>query len=153
MGSLADYIEEYIKRLFQEATRDVIEIQRSQLAKMFGCVPSQINYVLSTRFTVENGYIVESRRGGGGYIRVIKINRRALPDVSAMIADGLGDALTEAEADRMLDRLQDLGLITEGERLSAKAVLSRELTGIPRELSPLVRARLLRGILTLILRQ
>ena len=67
MSSLSDLIEQYLRDLLEK--RDSIEIQRRQLAQMFRCAPSQINYVLETRFTMEDGYLIVSRRGGGGYIK------------------------------------------------------------------------------------
>jgi len=73
MLTLSDYIEEYIKRLLSMTANQYVEIQRNELAEKFNCVPSQINYVLSTRFTPERGYVVQSRRGGKGYIRIMKI--------------------------------------------------------------------------------
>ena len=73
MRNLSDEIEEYIKRLISLNPRHLVDIQRGELAVKFSCVPSQINYVLSTRFTPERGYLVESKRGGGGYIRINRI--------------------------------------------------------------------------------
>ena len=73
MGTLADQIESYIKRLLAEHN-GVVELKRGDLAGAFMCVPSQINYVLETRFTAQQGYIVESRRGGGGYIRIVRLS-------------------------------------------------------------------------------
>ena len=72
MRSLSDFIEKHILELLNESQKDYIELQRRQLAETFRCVPSQINYVLQTRFTPERGFIVESRRGGGGYIRIVR---------------------------------------------------------------------------------
>ena len=69
---MSDMIEEFIKELFEEENK--IEIQRNDLAEKFNCVPSQINYVISTRFRPSQGYYVESKRGGGGHIRIKKIN-------------------------------------------------------------------------------
>jgi len=71
--TLSDYIEDYIKKLLSMTAHQYVELQRSELADKFKCVPSQINYVLSTRFTPERGYLVQSRRGGKGYIRIMKI--------------------------------------------------------------------------------
>jgi len=68
--SLADKIEQYIKALIESSGEGQIEIQRSELAETFCCVPSQVTYVISTRFTREEGYISESRRGGKGYVRI-----------------------------------------------------------------------------------
>jgi transcriptional regulator CtsR len=73
MNTLADQIESYIKRLLTEHD-GVVELRRGDLAGVFMCVPSQINYVLETRFTTQQGYIVESRRGGGGYIRIVRLS-------------------------------------------------------------------------------
>ena len=73
MHNMSDIIEQYIKRLFEEADEDVVEIQRAHIAQRFDCVPSQLNYVIKTRFTNEHGYEIESKRGGGGYIRITKI--------------------------------------------------------------------------------
>lgn len=73
MDTLADQIERYIKGLLTEGD-GVVELKRGDLAGVFMCVPSQINYVLETRFSTEQGYIVESRRGGGGYIRIVRLS-------------------------------------------------------------------------------
>ncbi|HHX95206.1 MAG TPA: CtsR family transcriptional regulator, partial [Clostridia bacterium] len=72
MGSLADEIERYIKEMLEKSRQRAVRLNRSQLAEMFDCVPSQINYVLSTRFSTERGYYVESRRGGGGYLLITR---------------------------------------------------------------------------------
>lgn len=71
---ISDMIEEFIKELFDEEEQEAIEIQRNELAHQFNCVPSQINYVISTRFRPSQGYYVESKRGGGGNIKIRKIN-------------------------------------------------------------------------------
>jgi len=74
MLTLSDYIEDYLKKLLAVSPGQYVEIQRNELAEKFRCVPSQINYVLSTRFTPERGYLVQSRRGGRGYIKVMRID-------------------------------------------------------------------------------
>lgn len=73
MASLTDHIEDYLKRMLAISTRNFVEIQRVELARKFACVPSQVNYVLNSRFSPARGYLVESRRGGGGYIRIYRI--------------------------------------------------------------------------------
>lgn len=79
MASLTDHIESYLNKLLALSTRSYVEIQRAELARKFSCVPSQVNYVLSSRFSLARGYLVESRRGGGGYIRIYRIvNPQAL---------------------------------------------------------------------------
>ncbi|MBU0278912.1 CtsR family transcriptional regulator [Gemella sp. zg-570] len=73
MNNMTDIIEQYIKQLFLEAKDDYITLKRSNVAEKFDCVPSQLNYVIKTRFTPEHGFIIESKRGGGGFIRITKI--------------------------------------------------------------------------------
>jgi len=85
---ITDRIEAFINELMRDEA-DFTEFGRNEIAEVFGCVPSQINYVISTRFSPERGYVVESRRGGGGYIRIRKINLGEASDVIAGIADGV----------------------------------------------------------------
>ena len=92
MSSLSKQIEEYIKALLEQESAGVIEIQRNFLSEYFHCVPSQINYVLSTRFTPLQGYMVESRRGGGGFVRIVSLQLAE--------DDDLQDALTETVGGR-----------------------------------------------------
>lgn len=80
---LSDLIEEYICEIIEK--NEIAELKRSELASMFNCVPSQINYVLSTRFIPELGFYVESRRGGGGYIKISKINLKEQDYVSNIL--------------------------------------------------------------------
>lgn len=70
---ISDKIEAFITELLKDDTDEWLELKRNELASIFGCVPSQINYVISTRFNPEHGYVVESRRGGGGYLRIKQI--------------------------------------------------------------------------------
>ena len=102
MGNLTQDIERYLKSLLDQADEGVLVVQRSVLSEKFCCVPSQINYVLRTRFTPTNGYIVETRRGGGGYVRIksIPINSahdfRPLMDASIHYeGSGLAAAATD----------------------------------------------------------
>lgn len=78
MRNISDIIENYLKKVLEMSEDDLVEIKRSEIADKFQCVPSQINYVINTRFTIERGYIVESKRGGGGYIRIIKVQSHDL---------------------------------------------------------------------------
>jgi len=139
--SLAGQIEQYLKELLE--VQDYIELQRSELAGIFSCVPSQINYVLSTRFTPTQGYIVESRRGGGGYVRIVKLswdelsadNREGFPNVEE---GGIG----QGEAEGILQRLQEEGIITGREYLLLRAMLDRQTLGGNRQEQDQLRARL-----------
>ena len=73
MRNISDIIESYLKQVLEMSEKEIVEIKRNEIADKFQCVPSQINYVINTRFTIEKGYVVESKRGGGGYIRIIKV--------------------------------------------------------------------------------
>ena len=140
--SLAGQIEKYLKDLLE--AQDYIELQRSQLAEVFRCVPSQINYVLSTRFTPTQGYIVESRRGGGGYLKIVKLSWEDLSadhmeGFPAMGEEGVG----QGEAEGVLRRLREEEMITDREFMLLRALLDRKiLDGCPRDQDQL-RARLL----------
>lgn len=72
-NNMTDIIERYIKELLQESNEDFVTLKRSNVAEKFDCVPSQLNYVIKTRFTPEHGFIIESKRGGGGFIRITKV--------------------------------------------------------------------------------
>ena len=73
MRNISDIIENYLKKVLELSETEIVEIKRGEMADKFQCVPSQINYVINTRFTIERGYLVESKRGGGGYIRITKV--------------------------------------------------------------------------------
>ena len=93
---MSDLITSEIIRMLNESEENTAEIQRNEFAGLIGCAPSQINYVLSSRFTPEHGYIIESRRGGGGYIRIKRVmlnSSSALMHVINSIGDTI-DALT-----------------------------------------------------------
>lgn len=117
---LSDIIEDFIKRMISED--GMAEIQRNELAGRLGCVPSQINYVITSRFTPEQGYIVESRRGGGGYIRIQPV-RLDHSQMLMHIVNGVGDALDAKTARVFIRNLYGGGLISEeAARLMAAAV-------------------------------
>jgi len=136
MGNLADAIERYLHQLLME--HEPLEVQRRELALLFRCVPSQINYVLETRFTTARGYVVESRRGGGGYIRISR-----LPDGG--LAATLGERVDPDEVPELLARLAREGIITRVEAL----VLQEGLSGSVAD-PGIAMARMLRIVLTLL---
>lgn len=129
MASLSDVIEDFLLRMLQRSNGRV-EIRRSELAEIFNCYPSQINYVLSTRFTFERGYIVESRRGGGGYIRIVRV---ALPSeanrLRQFLEETLGGEISAQAAANLLKRLEEEKIITRREAEIMGVVLKDHLLG------------------------
>ena len=126
MANLSDYIEEHLKKLLALSPRNYVEIQRHELARKFTCVPSQINYVLGSRFTLESGYLVESRRGGGGYIRIYRVDpnkRRYWQDVLEKTAGG---EFNPARAARLIKRCCEERALTLREAQMIEALLKDE---------------------------
>ncbi len=94
---MTDILEQYIMNLFKEATEDHIIIKRSNVAQKFDCVPSQLNYVIKTRFTPEHGFIIESKRGGGGFIRITKITLHTNKDYIDYLIETVDNEIIEVE--------------------------------------------------------
>lgn len=150
MANLADKIERYLKEHLSRT--EILEVRRAMLAALFDCAPSQINYVLTTRFTPERGYLVESRRGGGGYIRIIRLNIKNLEDLQDLIERQIGDAVSQNEALHIIGRLQEEGLIDDREAAMMEAAMRREVLGLELPYRDALRASLLKAMLTAILR-
>lgn len=143
MASLADIIEEYIVSLIEQGD-GVAEIQRALLANQFRCAPSQITYVLSSRFSPERGYIVESKRGGGGYIRVVKVD---LEDDIRELVSSVGSHLSQEEAYAYLDRLFNEGYIDQRAYQTFRSALSRKTLLVDLPLRDYLRARIFKAML------
>jgi transcriptional regulator CtsR len=143
--TLADQIEAYLLRLLAERT--AVELQRTQLAQQFACAPSQINYVLLTRFTPARGFLVESRRGGGGYIRVVRI-----PTDLGSAVTAVPESLSQTEAEHVIDRLREDGLCGEREAQLMRAAVDRNALGLPLPLRDRVRASVLRAMVAALVR-
>ena len=128
MSNLAGNIELYIRRLLDASPNATISLQRRELAEHFACVPSQINYVLSTRFTLERGYLVESRRGGGGYLRIrrLDLSRDRVLQLLKMRQSLAGQNFSLQNATDFIYRLVEARLVTRREGLLMKAVISLE---------------------------
>ncbi|GAB6172317.1 CtsR family transcriptional regulator [Paradesulfitobacterium aromaticivorans] len=153
MGNLADRIEEYLKRILEQTDEGYIILQRSVLADVFSCAPSQINYVLDTRFTVERGYLVESRRGGGGHLRIVRLVLSTDGQFEQVMRQLVGDQLTPERAFGLIERLQEEGLLSGREAAVLKTVFSRE--SLDKEVAnpDVIRARLMKRILTTLARE
>lgn len=134
---MSDLIANFINEMLMDGG-GVAELQRKSLANQFSCVPSQINYVIETRFTPENGYAVESQRGGGGYIRIVRLMDNAQSTLAA-VARGIGTALTQNEAAKLVRSLMHAELLTPRE---AQLLLSACSDGALAEQDALSRDRL-----------
>ena len=111
--NMSDLIESYLKNVL--LSNETVEIRRSEIADQFNCVPSQINYVINTRFTIQQGYVVESKRGGGGYIRIMKVNLVDEMDVLNTLGDLIPPQLSVREANHLLQNLYENELISKRE--------------------------------------
>ena len=141
MASLTRVIEKHINNLLSEMEEQAVSLRRKELAEFFGCVPSQINYVLRSRFTPERGYIVESQRGGHGYIRIYRLSYDVPEEKINHIEDIVGDAITEQEAKRLLSSLQEREMVDSRERLLIEVALrhAEELGSTEFDVSPYKR--------------
>ena len=142
---MSDMIEEFIKELFNDDD-EYIEIQRNDLAEHFNCVPSQINYVISTRFKPSQGYYVESRRGGGGYIKIKKVNMAKNNYLMHIIAS-LDDQITSNEVDIFLSNFLSYKIISEKEAKLLKVATSDNILSLVHENRDKLRANIFKNML------
>jgi transcriptional regulator of stress and heat shock response len=147
MRNISDVIEQYLKQIIEGNEEALIEVKRSELASQFDCVPSQINYVIRTRFTEEKGYVVESKRGGGGYIRIIKRELDTRLAVYDQLLHLIGSSMTQHAAESMIDRLEEEEIITLRESRLMKSVIDREVLSVPLPSRDHFRARLMSAML------
>lgn len=141
---MSDAIEEFIKELFNE--EDYIEIQRNDLAEQFNCVPSQINYVIATRFKPSQGYYVESRRGGGGHIKIKKINITK-SNYFMHIINSIGDYLSRQEVDIFISNFLSYNMINETEAKLLKVATSDNVLKIAQPERDILRARIFKNMI------
>ena len=142
---MSDMIEEFIKELFTEKD-DYIEIQRNDLAQQFNCVPSQINYVISTRFKPSQGYYVESKRGGGGHIKIKKINITK-SNYFMHIINNIGDSLTSQEVDIFISNFLSYQMVTETEAKLLKVATSDNILKLSQPTRDQIRASIFKNML------
>lgn len=144
--NISDIIEQYLKSILSDSKQ--IEIKRSEIADQFDCVPSQINYVIKTRFTTQDGYIVESKRGGGGYIRIEKVNLLADTEFLDTLIDSIGDSISDNKAFNIIQGLYESKVMTQKEaNLVLAAIDKRTLNFSDKDLDKKVRARIMVGVL------
>ena len=142
--SISDLIEEFIMKSLDDD--DFIELSRNDLAKFFSCVPSQINYVLNTRFTVNRGFVVESQRGGAGYIKVLRVqdnNNNFLTNVLNLCKQ----PLSQLQACQIIDQLSERNLITERENGIIKSTISAKALNNPINMDNILRANILSQVI------
>ena len=142
---MSDIIEEFIKDLFDDEN-EAIEIQRNELAEHFNCVPSQINYVISTRFKPSQGYYVESRRGGGGHITIKKVNNTK-DDYIMHIINNIGQNLSSNEVDILISDVLSYNKKKKKEAKLLKVATSDNVLGLPKNIKDEVRARIFKNML------
>ena len=145
---LSDSIESFIKTMLNEESSEV-ELKRNELAEYFGCAPSQINYVLATRFSPDHGYLTESRRGGGGYIRIVRVVESSGQRLMYLINERIGNSIGEEECARLISQLKEQRIVTADEAaLMASAVSVRALgVPVPDSLKGALRARMMKSML------
>ena len=147
LGNMTDAIELFLHGLIEASEDNTIEIQRADVASRFSCAPSQINYVLQTRFVPERGYYVESRRGGGGYIRITKASD-SQAELFRMALAQCNQQLEQRQAGHVVAMLRNEGLITERESRLIMAVMDRQALLLELPWRDQLRCSLLRAMLS-----
>ena len=143
---MSDIVASYILEMLDECNGNA-EIQRNELASVLGCVPSQINYVITSRFTPEQGYIVESRRGGGGYIRITRINTSKSTAIMHIV-NSIGKRLDKVTSEIMINNMLSRSIINEETaKLLASAMSERVFLDVPQQYRDYLRASLFKNML------
>ena len=145
-SNMSDIIEEYLKNVL--LAQEQVEIRRSEIADRFNCVPSQINYVINTRFTVQQGYVVESKRGGGGYIRIMKVNLVDDMDFIDALLEVVPEELSVKQANHILQNLYDNELLSKREAQLLSIAMSKESLTEAEQCSDQLRSNMMKNILT-----
>ena len=153
MSVLSDSIEDFIKALLTEEEPQV-EVRRNELAEYFHCAPSQINYVLTTRFCPDRGYYTVSRRGGGGYIRIVRVEHKDSDDYLMHLAyQRVGESLTMADGLNLVGAMADRKIITGREAALMAAAINDRGICIPLQNKDRIRAAIFKEMLAALIRQ
>ncbi|MEK3750172.1 CtsR family transcriptional regulator [Paenibacillus sp. FSL E2-8871] len=147
MRNISDIIEQYLKNILHESPEGTVEIQRNDLADQFSCVPSQINYVISTRFTLEKGYVVESKRGGGGYIRIQRFELPPTVALHAHLNHTIGGGIDQNAAEGLIYQLEEAGFLSKREACLMRAAVSRECLTVKIPYRDEIRAKIMKAML------
>ncbi|WP_019244346.1 MULTISPECIES: CtsR family transcriptional regulator [Bacillus] len=148
MKNISDIIETYLKNVLSNSEKDIVIIKRSEIADKFQCVPSQINYVINTRFTTEKGYVVESKRGGGGFIRIAKVQLYDYAQIVDQLLNLIDTKLPQQMAENMIFRLVEEKIISEREAKIMLSVISSSVLMIELPYRDELRARMMKAMLT-----
>mgnify|MGYP000672930407 FL=1 len=151
MANISDIIEQFILKTMGDD--ESVDISRNELATFFSCAPSQINYVLETRFTVDKGFVKESRRGGGGYIKISKINLDNDEYVSNLILESVGDELSQKRLSQILEKLKNEKIISDKEKEIIFSALSDLSLAMPFTIKDNIRAKAFKNVLTTLMKQ
>lgn len=145
---LSDTIEAFIKEMMGEEQQEV-EIKRNELAEFFNCAPSQINYVLATRFTPDHGYVTSSQRGGGGYIRIVQVRRSAQDQLSYLLNERIGNDIDAQSAQILCRQLAQSGVVslTDAQLMAAAVSPGAFSVPMPEQVKNALRAKILRAML------
>lgn len=143
--NMSDIIEAYLKKALRD--QEQVEIRRSEIANRFDCVPSQINYVIKTRFTVQQGYIVESKRGGGGFIRISKVKLLDDADMISEMIKIIGETINENNAVAIVKKLYGEEVVSRREAKLMLVAMENTLYTGEKPVDELLRANILKSML------
>lgn len=151
MARISDIIEEFLKQLIEESKGKTIEIQRNELARYFDCSPSQINYVLTTRFDYAQGYYIESQRGGGGYIKIKQLIFDEEDNIYHILMKEIGDRITQNQGNRLIISLLNRGVISSREAEIMRAAIDDTALISPFNIKDQIRANIFKNMLAALL--
>ena len=150
MSKISDIIEAFILEQLEDT--EFINLSRNELANFFNCAPSQINYVLSTRFTLPRGFMVESHRGGGGYIRLARINLEKDEYINDLISNVLNEDIDYRESLQILDNLVKLDIVSMDTAEAIGYAISSKALAMPIRIENKLRSNILKNIIINIVR-
>lgn len=144
---LSNLIEDFINEMLREAESGEVELKRNALADKFSCVPSQINYVISTRFSPERGYLVESRRGGGGYIKITRVSSGDRSTNLMHVINSVGVSISCNSAGAIIKNCYEYDLINQREAKLIISAINEKALPLKQPLQDQIRARVLKNML------
>ena len=146
MANISEAIEQFI--IATMGDNDSVDISRNSLAEYFSCAPSQINYVLDTRFTVDRGFVKESKRGGSGFIKISRLkNTDDNAYLNSLVIESIGEELAFKRMSQICDKLVGDGILTRNEQVLIEASLSEDSLAMPFTIKDKVRAKAFKNIL------